>query len=170
MRGICGQISRRLAGGLCAGVCAAALPGAGGMAGGFAGGLIMASSVVAGPQQEMRPVIGLSCPADLSDRGQALCDALHKTLQQAAPGAVLRRADLQVTDLPPGSLRLRLLPGREDRHALSARLQWHTPGDADWTTGPEIRMEAQDAPLSAAMMSRLAAGLIRASHLPLPGA
>lgn len=167
MRDAYGQINRRrMAKGLGACICAAALSGTGGMA----EGRIMTSSAAPGSQQKIRPVIGLSCPADMSDRGQALCDALHKALQQAAPGAVLRRADLQASALPPGSLTLRLLPGTEDRHALSARLQWQTPEDADWTTGPEIRMEAQDAPLSTAMMSRLAAGLIRASHLPLPGA
>lgn len=132
------------------------------------GSMVLGTPIFAASQQKRHPLIGLSCPTGMSENLEVLCLALRKALQQAAPGVIIRRTDQDIGPAP-GALSVRLVPGAETDHALAARLQWKTAQSPDWITGPEIRTEAHDAPLRAAMMDRLATALIRVSALPLPG-
>lgn len=131
------------------------------------GGFCMSSSTSAMTGQKVRPVIALSCPQGASDPVQALCGALQQTLQQAVPHGLIRTGE-DVAPMP-GSLALRLVPTHETRHGLSAHLEWKTIQTEAWQTGPDVTLDSPDVALRAGMMTRLAAGLVRASDLPLPG-
>ena len=116
--------------------------------------------------QRLRPVFELSCPDGDSAMQQALCGALQLALQQAVPHAVIRMGD-SVAPVA-GSLAIRLLPERETRHAMAARLSWKTDQAADWVMGPDVALDSADVALRPHMMEQLAQGLLKVSKLPLP--
>lgn len=125
------------------------------------------SSPAMAEQQRVRPLISLSCPADGSEIELALCDALRQALKQAVPHAMLRDGE-EIAPLP-GSMALKLVPGRETRHSIAAHLEWKTTAGAAWQTGPEVALDSPDVALRVGMMTRLAPDMIRVSKVPLPG-
>ena len=131
------------------------------------GGALMTDPALA-ESQRLRPIFELSCPEGDSEMRQALCGALQEALQEVVPHAVIRTGD-SVAPLA-GSLAIRLVPERETRHAMAARLHWKSDQTADWVMGPDVALDSADVALRPHMMKQLAQGLLKVSKLPLPAA
>lgn len=131
-----------------------------------AGAIVMAGMSGMTPlqaRQQDRPVIALTCPADLpaADR---LCQAMIQALAETSPGHIIRRLDRgEPAPRRPGDMRVTLRLGTVSDHGLSGALEWQ-PGDAETPqAGPEVHMDVMDATLSPSMYASFAESLIKAS-------
>jgi len=129
------------------------------------GGMVLAPErgAASGPGQMARPVLALACPAPADE---TLCRVLLQALAEAAPGRVPRPV-AEPAPGRPGDLAVWLRLDERGPHHLVARLEWRGAGEGTVQSGPPLRLDVQDAELSAAMYPRFMADLVRVSDLPL---
>lgn len=109
-----------------------------------------------------RPLVLLRCSTDVQ-AAETLCQELLQALAEAAGPRIIRRiAAGTAVPKQPGDLSVILHVDTAQGSGLTGRLEWQLGPDGPTRTGPSLRLDSMDRPLSSTLYAAFSRELVRA--------